>query len=88
MIIDYNKSMGGIDKLDQFKSYYDMAGKNSEDIFFILILILLLSIIFIINSFVSKNQNQSMHAILYYLIKMPYYMPLLTLTPNPYPFLL
>ena len=52
--------------------------KNSEDIFFILILILLLLILL----FVSENQNQTTHAILYYLIKMSYYMPLLTLTPN------
>ena len=56
---------------------------NSGDIFFILILIL----IFLILLFVSKNQNKSTQAILYYLIKMPYYMPLLTLTPNPYQFL-
>ena len=63
MIIDYNKSMGGVDKLDQFRSYYDV----------LLILILLLLILF----FISKNQNQTTHAILYYLIKIPYYMPLL-----------
>ena len=62
--------MGGVDKLDQFRSYYDVgrAGKNSGDIFFILILILLLLIIL----FVSKNQNQPSHAMLYYLIKMSY----------------
>ena len=56
---------------------------NSGDIFFILILLFLLLILL----FVSKNQNQPTHAILYYLIKMPYYLPLLTLTPNPYLFL-
>ena len=28
MIIDYNKSMGGVDKLDQFRSYYDVSGKK------------------------------------------------------------
>ena len=38
---------------------------NSGDIFFILILIL----IFLILLFVSKNQNKSTQAILYYLIK-------------------
>ena len=56
MIIDYNKSMGGVDKLDQFRSYYDVGlVQNSGDIFFILILILLLLIIL----FISKNQNNS-----------------------------
>ena len=58
-----------------------MTVKNSGDIFFILILIFLLLILL----FVSKNQNRPTHAILYYLIA--YYMPLLTFTPNPYPFL-
>ena len=81
MIIDYNKSMDGVDKLHQFITMWLVT--NSGDIFFILILIFLLLILL----FVSKNQNRSMHAILYYLIKMTYYMPLLTLTPIPYPFL-
>ena len=80
MIIDHNKSMGGIDKLDQFRSYYDVAGKKFwRYIFYTYFKIAIL--------FFSKNQNRPTNAILYYLIKIPYYMPLLTLTPNPYPFL-
>ena len=73
--------MGGVDKLDQFRSYYDVAGKKFWRYIFY-------TYIAIINSFICfKNKNQPTLAILYYLIKMPYYMPLLTLTPNPYPFL-
>ena len=30
MIIDYNKSMGGVDKLDQFRSYYDVGKANKK----------------------------------------------------------
>ena len=72
MIIDYNKSNGGVDKLDQFRSYYDVE--------------LLKNILLLILLFVSKNRNQTMHVTFYYLIKMPYYMPLLTFTPNLYSF--
>ena len=84
MIIDYNKSI--VEKYIQVEliNYiYCRAGKNYRDIVVILILIFLLLIIL----FVSKNQNQPTHAILYYLIKIPYYMPLLTLIPNSYIFI-
>ena len=65
MIIDYNKSMGGVDKLDQFRSYYDVAGnKFWRYIFYTYFNIA------IINYFIfSKNQNRPTNAIIYYLIK-------------------
>ena len=85
MIIDYNKSMGGVDRLDQFRRYYDVgrAGKK-----FLKYICYTYYNIVIIKSFICfKNSKSPTHAILYYLIKMPYYMSLLILTLNPYPFL-
>ena len=35
IIIDYNKSMGGVDKLDKFRSYYDVDGKKILEIYFL-----------------------------------------------------
>ena len=37
--------MDGVDKLDQFRSYYDVAGKKFWNYIFILILIFLLLIL-------------------------------------------
>ena len=59
MIIDYNKSMGGVDKLDQFRSYYDMgrAGKK----FWRYIFYTYFNIA-IINSFICFKKSKSTHA--------------------------
>ena len=59
MIIDYNKSMGGVDKLDQFMSYYDMgrAGKK----FWRYIFYTYFNIA-IINSFICFKKTKSTHA--------------------------
>ena len=50
MIIDYNKSMGGVDKLYQFRSYYDvgMDGKKFRRYIFYTYLILLLLIVYLL----------------------------------------
>ena len=64
MTIDYNKSMGGVDKLDQFRSYYDVAGKK----FWRYIFYLYFNIA--INSFICFNKSKSTNAryslLLYY----------------------
>ena len=82
MIIDYNKSMGVVDKLDQFRSYYDVTGKK----FWRYIFYTYFNIS--INSYICFKKSKSTHA-RYSLLpkKMSYYMPLLTLNPNLYPFL-
>ena len=64
MIIDYNKSMGGVVKLDQFRSYYDVAGKK----FWRYIFYTYFNIA-IINSFICFKKSKSTHArysLLYY----------------------
>ena len=57
MIIDYNKSMGGVDKLDQFRSYYDVAGKKFWKYIFYTYFN-----ISIINSFICFKKSKSIHA--------------------------
>ena len=57
MIIDYNKSIGGVDKLDQFRSYYDVACKK----FWRYICYTYFNI-FIINSFICLKKSKSTHA--------------------------
>ena len=64
MIIDYNKSMGGVVKLDQFRSIYDVAGKK----FWRYIFYTYFNIA-IINSFICFKKSKSTHArysLLYY----------------------
>ena len=58
MIIDYNKSMGGVDKLYQFRSYYDVgrAGKK----FWRYIFYTYFNIA-IINSFICFKKTKSTH---------------------------
>ena len=57
MIIDYNKSIGGVDKLDQFRSYYDVAGKKFWRYIFYTYFN-----ISIINSFICFKKSKSTHA--------------------------
>ena len=64
-LLDYNKSIGGVDKLDQFMSYYDVVRTGKK--FWTYIFYTYFNIA--INSFICFKKSKSTHAgysLLYY----------------------